>query len=520
MSSRLRCTPVVLLALLLARPTEAQELVHWRFDTGNDGWAAIPGSEIFPELDRDRPYEGKGSMRWVLTRSDARGNRGVQSPSLSLKGKVRSPHVRFVFAMRASGVRELNLTARTHGNQSFSVPIRVGENWAGFEISSRSLTAPRGDGTLDSRSLADVQIWGTAVGDKAAIWLDDFVIFPEREEGNRGPPEIAGVDPRLAVALPYSALRSEDPDQVPGGLAKELEVARGLGFSALEISVPWWNEIERTREVFTWEWLDQVAEATRAARMGWVVTAGGVLATHRRPPIQVPSDLEFRDRFTELSPRYHRFLDAFFERYRDLVRTFLIPSERVKAIKWKGEVGDDYLQFLHDGMAHVRRIAPEARLGVRASIDDGEEVIRELNKDTDFYAITFQPRGLDFSGIAEELRNVFSLAKRPKKVAILDLSYSSWEGGGSTPQQQASFVRELLRAVKEHAGQLEWLSWWSLKDDDPQLWMKIGAGLVGKDEQATMPAILERCSCGLLSRDGSPKPALMDWLTGVKSLGR
>ncbi len=508
----------------------AEPLVRFTFDRGQDSWVEMTGSDVLVDFDRGRgiPKEGIGCLRFTFRRSDGETPRGVSSPPLQL-GKKHDGPVLFRFWIRSDLVRSFVLEARNQKEESYSAgfQIPVG-SWTSVTFSSDALAGAKGDG-LDPRTLRDVSIWcwGPPKVKEVVVWIDDFrieALSGTEEPGPRGGSdatlEAVSPHPQFGAALDYATLLAAVEDD--GGVADlnaAVQRATRLGFGLMQTPKAAWSDLELSRTVFAWRSLDLLADAARAAGIGIVASLGTILDPSREDPVCNPVDLQARD-FQDLWPRYQRFLDLYFERYGDVIRMAVLRTERCAPyFESNPQRLRSYREFLQSAAAHWKKIAPGVPLSLGVDFLDSPKLVHLLAEGVDRLAVGFDPSATHVHPryLREEVVKLLALCAG-RKVALMETGFPSSQMVDSSEERQAQFVRELFDALQLSRTTLEWITWWSLRDDEPSLWT--GDRRAIRTPGATAHWLRGRASCGLLRRDFSAKPAAAAWVQIVKTLRR
>ncbi|MCC6741215.1 MAG: hypothetical protein IT452_19395 [Planctomycetia bacterium] len=491
--------------LAVAASAEEKPLPSWTFDRDAQGWATIPGTVT-------RTVWEDGSLRWDYDR-DAKGQTfGVSVGGLSLPDR---PSVYLKLRVKAEGTDFLLVAAKTGAGAVFCTKFPVAKGaWQDVWVSTEVFIP--GEQAVKPAEIRELLLWdgddGVAKG-HVTFRLDALSVAtdPPKPAAVAMPAPVAP-HPKLSVCLSFRALN--DPKQA----AVELDEAKKLGISLVELANGEWTDYEVAPGKWDWSKLDALVKEVAARDLKLVACMGGILNIKYDWKVHTPSDVAFSGDFTALLPRYRAYLDRFFERYGRHIRFFTFHSEACgKYFAQHPAELDSYEKFLREAATHVAKIAPGVKTGVCLQSEERPEVLKRLSRVGDVTTILYDPpRTPDHA--AEEIASFLELAgDRPFAFNEVFTQGSPLAGRGE--EAQAAFVRELFAALAKHEKRLAWCTWWCLRDDDPAIWDYLGEYLAGgKGPAATSFRAL--ATCGLLRGDGTAKPATAEWAKGAAALPR
>jgi hypothetical protein len=315
-----------------------------------------------------------------------------------------------------------------------------------------------------------------------------------------GPPR----PPALGLAL-ESVVRPAAQDRV-------LEELRRTGVSLFALTVSW-SEVEPSRGVYH---VDEVIRAARVLRQsGAVLHLDLPLVTGRtRDVARDLTGVAFDD--PRLSLRLGRLLDALRPALLDC-STLSLGSEADTYFADKPEELKAYRRLFDGAVEYLSRVAPALRVGVATAAPTesvAPSVAAALHQRSPVLFFAYAPfvpnqpfvhrppadLDADWKALLERAR--------PRPVAFVEVSYSSAAENGSSPEQQAEFVRRMRRFLASADGTRLLFARYAVWRDPP--------------ESAPSPAateILRRRDSffahrGLQSAEGRPKPAWTAWLAG------
>ena len=316
----------------------------------------------------------------------------------------------------------------------------------------------------------------------------------------------SGPTPALGVGLNLSGAS-------PAQQQAALETVRrtGASFFALEIS---WSAAEpRPREY-------DVAEVTRSARL--LRQSGATL--HLMLPLvtesarDVPSDLAgtaFDD--PKLSLRLGRLLDALAPALLD-AQTLSLGEAADTYFADKPEELKAYRRLFEGAVQFLRKKFPRLLVGVTTSAPTesrSPEVAALLHQKSPvlFYSYCPLVAGAPFTqrppDALEKDWSALLKGAAGRPIAFPEVSYSSSEENGSSPEKQAEFIRRFRRfASRSDGNALLFARYLWLRDPPPDSLPPIEAGASVAERRRR--ALL--ASCGLQDSGGRGKPAWREWL--------
>ncbi len=321
----------------------------------------------------------------------------------------------------------------------------------------------------------------------------------------------------FAVSIEYARLGEHAP---PGALADAFRDASDLGFTHVETVNQYWCEFEPTLGRFNWDGFERYAQASRATGLPVIACSGGLRipgnpSNYRGDRVPTPDGVEFTGDFRDLLTPYCEFLDGFFARYADVVPYFTLHSEGCgRYFPGHPDEVATYGEFLAGVADYIHDTAPGVVVG--ACLDDVDlGLAAELHAGLDLSVFLYQPKQPPYTTelARRDLGELLALAgDRP--IALNETFHWSSALAGASAAIQAQYVADLMDFVYEHRDRFEFVTWWSLRDDDPAIWAEIGR-IVGMPGEP-ITGLREYAFCGLLDRDGNPTPAAERWLAGVR----
>ena len=315
-------------------------------------------------------------------------------------------------------------------------------------------------------------------------------------------PEPATVHPALGldVNLPAGASAAEQ--------RRALDLARQTGASLYALNISWSAAEPQPRQY-------RVADLIRTARL--LRQSGAIL--HLDLPLvagrarDVPADLAgiaFDDK--RLSLRLGRLLDALEPALRD-VSTLSLGYEADAYFADKPDELRAYRRLFDGAVQFLGRKVPRLKVGVTTSApteSPAPTVAAALHQRSPILFYIYAPfesskpfLQRDPDSIEKDWRAILDAAPN-RPIAFPEVSYSSAEENGGTPEKQADFVRRMRRLVAGADGRrilfARWVSW---RDSAPD-------GKAATDLERRRDAFFAHR--GLQTPDGAAKPAWRAWV--------
>jgi len=333
---------------------------------------------------------------------------------------------------------------------------------------------------------------------KRGIW-DSLMVLEQRLADARD----------LSTASPLPAIHTLRPDD------SLLQQAKEIGFQAI-VQVFSWAEIEPAPGVWHWEYPDFLVRATTYYDLDLIVRLD-------HPPDWALSTLDDDGSFPFDVDAYLRFVDAIAHRYGDHIHSYIIWNEPNLAAEW-GAPPDPttYAQLLQRAYVVIKRADPSARVvsaglaptNERSELGLDDRLFLEGMYDAGarpfFDALGAHPYGFayppdDSRGQHDELNVNRILDLRDVMEANEDADKPVWatefgwttNGLGDhgwltvTPQQQADYLADAWRMVREDWAWLDVFTVWNLA---------AASRPVGDESD-------EMAGYSLLDENGSPKLA-------------
>ena len=315
--------------------------------------------------------------------------------------------------------------------------------------------------------------------------------------------------PRVLSPPPALGLATESPAPAPAAQERVLEDLRRTGVSLFTLTVSW-SEREPSRGVYR---LEEVIRAARVLRQsGAVVHIDLPLVTGRTR--DVSRDLvgvAFDD--PRLSLRLGHLLDALRPALLD-AGTLSLGSEADTYFADKPEELKAYRRLFDGSVEYLSRVAPALRVGVTTSAPTesvAPAVAAALHQRSPVLFFAYAPfvAGQPFVHRAPADLDVDwkALLERSgsRPIAFVEVSYSSSADNGSSPEQQAEFVRRMRRFLASSDGRKLLFARYAVWRD-PR----------GSAAAAATETLRRRDSFfahrGLQTSEGRAKPAWRAWL--------
>lgn len=324
-----------------------------------------------------------------------------------------------------------------------------------------------------------------------------------------GEPERSGkaaVPPALGVGLNL-------PNASAATRQAALDAVRrtGASFFALELS---WSAAEPHPHEYH---VDGITRSARLLRQSGA-TLHLILPLVTESQRDVPADLaETAFDNPKLSLRLGRFLDALAPMLLD-VQTLSLGDAADTYFADKPEELRAFRRLFEGAVQFLQKKVPHLLVGVTTSAPTeslAPQVAAALHQKSPVLFYTYCPlvAGAPFTqrppGVLEKDWAALLKAAGGRPIAFPGVSYSSSAEVGSSPENQAEFVRRFRRFLaKADSRTLLFARYVWLRDPAPESLPELGPG--ASVAQRRRRALLGRC--GLQDADGHPKPAWREWL--------
>lgn len=307
-----------------------------------------------------------------------------------------------------------------------------------------------------------------------------------------------------------------------------LERLSKMGVQILALGQIKWVEMEPEPYKYKWGYVETVFDVLEDENIDMEVSAdiGMFINPDLNNVPRLPKDLE-RKAFDDpavidrLSQLYLKFLERFGKRVKYVFNHAENCSEYFKSHP------DEFPKFqkcLSEVFARVKSAYPDVKTGVCIQRYEPpqwpKELIDALNQNTDVVPlISFGPetfsRANDPTAAMEEVEIILQNVG-DKKIALHETSSPSSSDVGSSPELQATFVRELFKILRKHHNQIEFITYYEYADLEPALAETLGIYLASISGNLGNPLMIKHLtgmsgSSGLFTYDGISKPSALAW---------
>ena len=240
---------------------------------------------------------------------------------------------------------------------------------------------------------------------------------------------------------------------------------------------------------------------------------------------EVPADLQ--DRLFDdplVIARFERLLDNMFAQLPHLTLHSLAIGNEVDAyLSQDASRWPHYTKFYSTVLAYAHAKRPGLKIGVAATFDGltgpSRKPLQALNTDSDLIMATYYPLHADFTirppaTVGPDFARLCAFYPgRP--ITFLEAGCPSSPDCGSSPQLQATFVRNLFAAWDTHAAQIVSVTFSWQTDISPET----TAGFSRYYGVSSKPFAAFLSSLGLQTYEGQDKPAWTAWKEEAKARG-
>jgi hypothetical protein len=207
---------------------------------------------------------------------------------------------------------------------------------------------------------------------------------------------------------------------------------------------------------------------------------------------------------------YLRYLSAQLAMFDDRLRRVVLHTEAASTMLDAGSPEREaYCALLETAIAQLHAARPGLRVGTYASGYDDDDFLRCINRRTDFFGVSINlaPPDEGIDAFRAQLNRARALAAgRP--VAVVEAGFPSSERLGSSEAIQAAFVGEVFDAVDADRASIEYVSFYTVFDEDPVIARAWIDATFPDWTQELRDALFEWVTTlGLVTHDGRPKPA-------------
>lgn len=303
-----------------------------------------------------------------------------------------------------------------------------------------------------------------------------------------------------------------------------LILAKEGGTEIVSVGYLMWNQTEPRIGEYNWTGLENTFNvlSREKQRLNLKVAAdiGGILFLESGN-LSLPSGLEFK-RFNDpqFVNLYKNMIGSFLNTYGQYVDYLLLHSEGADKYftEQYPERLNDYCDLMYQAVRHIKQKAPHIKVGVGNDSKTNPEIVKCLNKETDFYSFLLYPTFeeghdglLDPKEVETIIERLVKLAS-PKKIALQDFGYPSSKLIGLSEKKQVEFIQAFFKALKKHQDQIEYASWGMLYDADSKIFRKAFEEAFPDAPKDSLAGLAESvATMGLLNLDGRPKKGWEEW---------
>ncbi len=215
-----------------------------------------------------------------------------------------------------------------------------------------------------------------------------------------------------------------------------------------------------------------------------------------------------------------KILDDILSRY-DIIDHVIIGGEIDAYFREHGDEITKYQQFFMGVYTKLKEKHPDVKFGNSFSLhgiigNQQEDLVGKLSQG-DFVAFSYFPVNKlnEINKTPQEARKdlerILDLAGN-KKVALLEISWSTTESIGGSQDSQVDFVKTVYDFYRENESRFEFLTWFRQYDRPVEVCMKglntdPGAVSIGGNEFVLQRTAEYICGAGLIDINKNPKPA-------------
>ena len=279
-------------------------------------------------------------------------------------------------------------------------------------------------------------------------------------------PSPGDVVPRGARRLEIAITDAENRDY-----DQSISLVMGAGAESVSLSV-FWDELETSPGTFAPDpnWL----EISNSYYPGLDLQVSLVISVLDTTTARLPSDLagrSFND--PELIVRFKALLDYIKTQIPDLELTSLAIGNEIDGVLGNNlEAWKNYSAFFTPAAEYARQLWPGVPIGTKIMFDGligpMSGSAENLNQTSDVIMVTYYPLSDGFSvkdpdSVLEDFDQIASMYPQ-KKIHLVEIGYPTSEINNSSPEKQASFIRNVFSAWDEHASHITVLSYVWLTD--------------------------------------------------------
>jgi len=309
--------------------------------------------------------------------------------------------------------------------------------------------------------------------------------------------------PRIALAFSVPDKAGEEEF-----LASAREQIR-LRLDGFQIAVKW-SELEPTPGRYDFKKLDDSLGMAKLIGADASLTIQTIDTNNRA----LPEDLAAQPfASADMTSRWQAFLTNLAPRLGKRVRWISLGNE---VDVYLGEHSDevaDYLSFLQSGRSVLKRLAPQAAIGVTSTYDGSvkrADLVEKLEAWTDVVYLTYYPLTDSFgarpvSEVPSDFARMVRLAAG-RKLVLQEIGLPASETVGSSEQTQADFIHAVFQQLGEKSANIAFASYFLQYDFSPSILDVLESYYRLKNER--FRAFLG--TLGLKKSDGTPRKA---WFT-------
>jgi hypothetical protein len=259
-----------------------------------------------------------------------------------------------------------------------------------------------------------------------------------------------------------------------GDYDQAVEKAKATGAESVSLSV-FWDEIETAPGTFQPDpnYLEIANQYYPPHDLG-VSLVISVLDTTK---IRLPDDLKGKALDDpEVITRFKDLLDFIATQIPDLQLTSLAIGNEIDGVLGQDQKAwNAYHAFLKETSRHARALWPGVPVGTKITYEGLTGLMQEnaqfLNRESDVIMVTYYPLVGDFTVqnpevVHEDLDQLVRIYPQ-KKIYITEIGYPTSPVINSSPEKQASFIREIFAAWDQHADHIPVLSYSWMTDLSP-----------------------------------------------------
>jgi hypothetical protein len=238
----------------------------------------------------------------------------------------------------------------------------------------------------------------------------------------------------------------------------------------------------------------------------------------------MPADIDtLAFNHADVKARYRALIDQVAPYLNASVRYVSLGNEVDTYLSTHASEWSAYKELIEDARTYLKSLKPDVLVGVTTTFDGASSTqvsdVASLNQNMDIIIYTYYPLNFatmtarDPSTVSADMAAMVSLASG-KPLVIQEWGYPSSTFVSGSEQRQSAFIANTFAAWRQHGSDtIPFLSFFKRRD-----WTSSECTNRAQGQTAGQPFYEFLCSLGLLTDDGTPKPAyqtLADQVGGI-----